>query len=578
MSNYIMPPRRYASDYAKGKMTQDEIIALQIANDANISKARKALKFGEIQPLSAIEAKTPEEMIADMGVQEASARSNLERLGFRPQEAATIISTIRSDPTLDFVSLNANFPAIEADIKKRFNVKLLTPTFFIEYFRKYSNELEGITGMKVFDTGVNGFINTISELRQILPSRQQFNNLLRRTNDSATKDILQRLEKSLPSEADYNRIDQLNPVERQNIIQNLTDATENLPSRDQVDNAIASGRVAGIADSIPDGIDGRLNDILSQVRDIAETTTLIEARLDKRDEKEQSGRKLKWKIGDPEIDDYDTFTRLYKDNKQKYLVDRSRRGDFFYNFDAEGKPTNEKLNYNQLDNISSGSADIVFKNFLNARKPSAVSTPVKETASTISGVSNRTPIGVEDVFKSSGETQIKKGDGLKKLKMKVGRGLAVKETPSYREYGKYAIHIPQLEQQDILNVKYKSLGQVPKFKPIPVSDIFRDFILDLLENGKPNSRVYSQIPNEERKFFEEMSIGAGVWNGLGLKRTTTSTDEEENKRFEILRGEYLAGNNNPKLLSELRRLVVKMMNDGRIRKRQGLDLLMELSA
>jgi hypothetical protein len=30
-------------------------------------------------------------------------------------------------------------------------------------------------------------------------------------------------------------------------------------------------------------------------------------------------------------------------------------------------------------------------------------------------------------------------------------------------------------------------------------------------------------------------------------------------------------------LSELRRLVVKMMSDGRIRKNQGIDLLMELS-
>jgi hypothetical protein len=99
----------------------------------------------------------------------------------------------------------------------------------------------------------------------------------------------------------------------------------------------------------------------------------------------------------------------------------------------------------------------------------------------------------------------------------------------------------------------------------------------LIENGKPNARVYTQICPNERKFFEEMSIGAGVWNGLGLKRTTTNTDEEEAKRFELLKGEYIAGNNNPKVISELRKLVVKMMSDGRIRKNQGVELLMELS-
>ena len=165
----------------------------------------------------------------------------------------------------------------------------------------------------------------------------------------------------------------------------------------------------------------------------------------------------------------------------------------------------------------------------------------------------------------------------KKAEAKVGRGLSIKETPSYKQYGKYAIHIPQLEQQDILNVKYKSLGGIPKFKPIAVSDIFRDFILDLLETGKTNVRVYNQIPTEERKLFEEMSIGAGIWNSLGLKRTTTNTDDEENKRFELLKGEYTAGNNNPKIISELRRLVVKMIGDGRIRRSQGVELLMELS-
>ena len=112
---------------------------------------------------------------------------------------------------------------------------------------------------------------------------------------------------------------------------------------------------------------------------------------------------------------------------------------------------------------------------------------------------------------------------------------------------------------------------------MPVSDIFRDFLLDLLEGGKVNQRVYLQIEPKERKVFEEMAIGAGIWNSLGLKRTTTSTDEEDRKRFELLKGEYIAGNNSPKVLQELRRLVVKFINEGKIRKSEGMNLLMELS-
>jgi hypothetical protein len=164
------------------------------------------------------------------------------------------------------------------------------------------------------------------------------------------------------------------------------------------------------------------------------------------------------------------------------------------------------------------------------------------------------------------------------IKLKVGRGLSVVEQPTFKEYGKYAIHIPMLENKDLLNIKYKSLGPVPKFRqPIAVSDIFKEFLLDVLETGKPNPRVYSQIETDERKLFEEMSIGAGVWNIFNLKRTTTDTDEEESKRFELLRGEVLAGNNNPKILKELRMLVIKFMNNGKIRKNEGLNLLIQLN-
>ena len=152
------------------------------------------------------------------------------------------------------------------------------------------------------------------------------------------------------------------------------------------------------------------------------------------------------------------------------------------------------------------------------------------------------------------------------------------EQPTYRAYGKYAIHMPMLEDKDLLNIKYKSLGPVPKFKlAIPVSDIFKEFLLDVIENGKPNTRVYSQIEPEERKLFEDMSTGAGLWSTFGLKRTTTDTDVEESKSFEILRGEVLAGNNNPKILKELRGLVIKFMNTGKIRKNEGLNLLMQLN-
>jgi len=574
MSNYTLPPRSKASDYIKGKLTQDELIALQVSNDANISAARKAIKMGEIPQLTPRQTLSPDELLADDAAQEATARSNLERVGFRPQEASQIITAIRNDANLSFGSFNSNFPAIEADIKARFNVKLLTPAFFVEYLKQYTQELLASRGLNVGNTSrsINALINSVAEIRQVLPSQDQMRELKFRlinisknaTNRNLLNPILERIDllgQALPSQTDYGRIQNLNIAETQRIIQRINTITTDLPTREQVDNLILQvdrgdreimTNLTALADSVPTDFKRKMDNVMKEVRDVA---TLQEQTLEEMG-KIPRGSKAKESEWDGSlILDKATWFGLNKPAKVDFLRSRFQAGDNLVTIQSIGEI--RKQSPEDLDYIWDKWFEENAGRFMGKASPS------------ISGSQSSFATG------TTGESSLsssKQGRGIK-----VGRGISVKQTPSYKEYGKYAIHIPQLEQQDLLNVKYKSLGQIPKFKPIPVSDVFRDFILDLLENGKPNGRVYIQIPTDERKYFEEMSIGAGVWNSLGLKRTTTSTDEEENKRFELLRGEYLAGNNNPKVISELRKLVVKMMNDGRIRKTQGVELLMELS-
>lgn len=595
MSNYTIPPRSRPSDYAKGKLTQDELISLAIANDANIAGARKAIKLGEPPQLTPINSLSPDELLADDAAQEATARSNLERLGFRPQEASQITTNIRNDAGLDFTTLNANFPAIETDVKSKFNPRLLTPTFFIEYLKQYSQELlasKGVSsgGLASISRNINALINSVAEIRLILPDQAQMTTLLRNVDrirrstqqGALLEPIIERiavLQAALPSPVDYARIEALNAVDKNQIIQALQTATADLPTKAQVEMLIrqmeagdraAFEKLEALADSVDVGMKSKLDRIMREIRDVgdiqAEIATNIERQM--RQQASSSGAKAPlqdWDGVSIIITD-DEWGTLNKKGKLAFLKSRVYAGEEVAPLSALNAAGVGELN----DFFDAWVASFGVKYTSQSGKQPAGSSGATDN----SFASGSTPSGVGGLFKDD-----KGGFGIRpmKMKMKVGKGIAVKETPSYKEYGKYAIHIPQLEQQDILNVKYKSLGQIPKFKPIAVSDIFRDFIIDLLDNGKPNARVYTQIAPEERKFFEEMSIGAGVWNGLGLKRTTTSTDEEEAKRFELLKGEYIAGNNNPKVIAELRRLVVKMMSDGRIRKNQGVELLMELS-
>ena len=504
-----MPPRSKASDYAKGKISQDEIIALQIANDANIAAARKAVKMGIVQPLNPLLSASPDELLADDSAQEAMARTNLERIGFRPQEAAQIIADIRSDPVLDFTSLNANFPAIEADIKKRFNVKLLTPSFFMNYLSQYKIELDlsrglstsGLSGIK---TGVSGLVNSVAEILQVLPTQQQMNMLLINANRARVSTqqqnlltpILERisvLQDALPNPAEYRRIDQLDPVDKQRIIQELQTATADLPSRAQIDaliqqtaGGISSGSVqslSALANSVPPELQRNLDAIMREIRESLTAQDMIREDIEQVKQLVKTGSE-EWEKGDPPIltpEDWNTFTL-----KSKKLFLRSRFEDEGETLITKGKPA-EKLG--DITSLNKPDANATFKQWLDdygydlaGSMSSSGSAPYNPAASIVSSstfapsrVSNITPTGVAETFQPSagkqgkgvgnqgsltnppfrGITYKKEGVRGNVVPSKIGKGVSVKETPSYREYGKYAIHIPQLEQQDMLNVKYK---------------------------------------------------------------------------------------------------------------------------
>ena len=180
----------------------------------------------------------------------------------------------------------------------------------------------------------------------------------------------------------------------------------------------------------------------------------------------------------------------------------------------------------------------------------------------------------------SEEDEIEKKGGLafKHTRVKVGKGIAVKETPSYKTFGKYVIHMGHLLDKNVANFKYPSLGSIPSIKPLTISDDYKEFLIDTLENQKPNERLMSRLPTEEQRHFEKVVQGAGLIDTFKLKRNQGEMEKKEANRFNLLRGEILAGNNNEKLMKELRGLILRFMNDGRIQQKEGTSMLVELSA
>ena len=170
------------------------------------------------------------------------------------------------------------------------------------------------------------------------------------------------------------------------------------------------------------------------------------------------------------------------------------------------------------------------------------------------------------------------GAKFKHSRIKVGGGIQVpQDKPTYTHFGKYVIHMPHLLDKNVFNLKYPSLGSIPSIKPLTIGDEYKEFVLDVLDNGKINERVLRKLPEHEIHHFEKVVAGAGLTDLFKLKRGNTDTERKDLDRFNLLRGEIDCGNNNIGLIKELRALTIKFMNDGRIHQKEGMNMLVEIS-
>jgi hypothetical protein len=158
-----------------------------------------------------------------------------------------------------------------------------------------------------------------------------------------------------------------------------------------------------------------------------------------------------------------------------------------------------------------------------------------------------------------------------------GKGVCV-EVPedTYKTFGKHIIHYPQLRDMNTLNVKYpsKSKNYVPK---LVVSAYYKDLMMDLLERGKYSDTLLDKLEESEKEHFHKIVKGAGLLEQFKLKTPSNDKIKQSAERFKVLRGNFLAGNNSPTLITELRSLILAFMERDIIQKKDGYEMLRELS-
>lgn len=147
-----------------------------------------------------------------------------------------------------------------------------------------------------------------------------------------------------------------------------------------------------------------------------------------------------------------------------------------------------------------------------------------------------------------------------------GRGLNDKLVP----FGKYMIHIPSLDK-GFLAIKYPSKIQIDYLPKTAISSCMIKIINDILDDNKFSENDYSELEDYEKELFDNLITFSRLNRAEGLnlnkhKKITDKTRDNDIKRFNILKGEVVAGNNNPDIIRELKALLIKLHSNKIINK------------
>jgi hypothetical protein len=147
--------------------------------------------------------------------------------------------------------------------------------------------------------------------------------------------------------------------------------------------------------------------------------------------------------------------------------------------------------------------------------------------------------------------------------VKIGKGIDVAiPQDTYKTFGKHLIHYPALRDDFKLSIKYPSRSKnVGKVKM--VSPEYRELLMDMLERGVLSDRMYDKLVDDEKQHFNQAVKASGLMETIKLK----PVDEDKKdlvERFKVLRGQFIAGNNAPTLIKELRSVILHFMEKGQI--------------
>lgn len=165
----------------------------------------------------------------------------------------------------------------------------------------------------------------------------------------------------------------------------------------------------------------------------------------------------------------------------------------------------------------------------------------------------------------------------KPIKVDMSRGLAYESAPSYVAFGKYVIN-PNKIASGVFDMKTMKGGLVVKYPTKMLSAKLSKMINRIIGGRMPDEEEFNEMDLNDQNFLFNLANDAKIMDRLKLPTPKRTKEGEETNRFEILKGQIISGNDNKELIKEFKQMLLKLSDEGRIKKAEAREILLDLVA
>lgn len=163
------------------------------------------------------------------------------------------------------------------------------------------------------------------------------------------------------------------------------------------------------------------------------------------------------------------------------------------------------------------------------------------------------------------------------IQVDMSKGLAYESAPSYIAFGKYVIN-PNKMSSGVFDMKTMKGGAVVKYPTKMVSAKLSKMINRIIGGRMPDEEDFNEMDLNDQNFLYNLANDAKIMDRLKLPTPKRTKEGEEINKFEILKGQISAGNDNKELVKEFKQMLVKLSDQGRIKKSEAREILLDLVA